>query len=101
MVHELEGKKDLDYTNNRVFIDEAGFHINMRNNWARSPAGTRAVVKIVKTRVTSHTVIGAIHSSAVLHVVLKKKKPSLPNLKQTLLPKRRERVTEERKGGCS
>ncbi|EIE82436.1 hypothetical protein RO3G_07141 [Rhizopus delemar RA 99-880] len=42
--------KDLDYTENCVFIDEAGFHINMRNNWARSPAGTRAVVKTAKTR---------------------------------------------------
>ncbi|KAG1049775.1 hypothetical protein G6F41_014359 [Rhizopus arrhizus] len=62
--------RDLDYTENCVFIDEAGFH--MRNNWARSPAGARSVVKTAKTRATSHSVIGAIHSSAVLHVVLKK-----------------------------
>ncbi len=25
-------EKSLDYTNNCVFIDEAGFHINMGNN---------------------------------------------------------------------
>jgi hypothetical protein len=25
-------EKGLDYTNNCVFINEAGFHINMRNN---------------------------------------------------------------------
>ncbi|KAI8886369.1 hypothetical protein K501DRAFT_292896 [Backusella circina FSU 941] len=27
---------DLDF----IFIDEAGFHINMRNNWARSKSGS-------------------------------------------------------------
>ncbi|ORE17610.1 hypothetical protein BCV71DRAFT_286904, partial [Rhizopus microsporus] len=40
--------------------------------WARSPVGTHTVVKTAKTSVISHSVIGAIHSSAVLHVVLKK-----------------------------
>lgn len=39
---------DLDYTNNCVFIDEAGFNINMRNNWARSASGTSAIVKNAK-----------------------------------------------------
>lgn len=34
---------NLDYTKNCVFIDEAGFNINMRNNWARSASGTPAV----------------------------------------------------------
>lgn len=63
---------DLDFTKNCVFIDEAGFNINMRNNWARSAVGTRAIVTIPKTRAPSHSVIGAIHSSNVLHIVLKK-----------------------------
>ncbi|KAG1039068.1 hypothetical protein G6F43_012584 [Rhizopus delemar] len=39
---------DLDYTRNCVFIDEAGFHINMRFNYGRSAAGTRARVKTEK-----------------------------------------------------
>ncbi|KAG1046643.1 hypothetical protein G6F43_010879 [Rhizopus delemar] len=59
----------------------------MRNNWTRSPAGTRAVVKTAKTRVISHSVIGAIHSSAVLHVVLKKPPPK-PEL-ETVVKKKR------------
>ena len=67
--------KDLGYTKNCVFIDEARFHINMRNNWVKSPAGTRAVVKTPKTRVNSHSLIGTIHSSALFHVVLKKPPP--------------------------
>ena len=66
---------DLDYTENCVFIDKAGFHINMRSNWARSKSGSIAVVKQPKTKSPSHTVIGAIHSSAVMHVVMKKPPP--------------------------
>jgi hypothetical protein len=88
--------KDLDYTENCVFIDEAGFHINMRNNWARSPAGTRAVVKTAKTRATSHSVIGAIHSSAVLHVVLKKPPPK-PEL-DTVAKKKRKGNSGKKRG---
>jgi hypothetical protein len=79
-----------------VFIDEAGFHINMRNNWARSPAGTRAVVKTAKTRVTSHSVIEAIHSSAVLHVVLKKPPPK-PEL-DTVAKKKRKGNSGKKRG---
>ncbi|KAG1174993.1 hypothetical protein G6F70_007946 [Rhizopus microsporus] len=63
---------DLDFTRNCVFIDEAGFHINMRFNYGRSAAGTRARVKTEKTRSPSHTIIGAIHSGSVLFVQLKK-----------------------------
>ncbi|KAG1456343.1 hypothetical protein G6F46_010488 [Rhizopus delemar] len=34
---------DLDFTKNCIFIDEAGFHINMRNNWARLKSGSSAI----------------------------------------------------------
>lgn len=63
---------DLDFDRNCVFIDEAGFNINMRNNWARSTVGTPAIVEIEKTRSPSHTIIGAIHYSSVIHVAMKK-----------------------------
>lgn len=66
---------NLDYTKNCVFIDEAGFSINMRNSWARSVRGTPAIVHVPKSRSPSHTIIGAIHASSVLHVVLKKPPP--------------------------
>ncbi|EIE78679.1 hypothetical protein RO3G_03383 [Rhizopus delemar RA 99-880] len=88
--------KDLDYTENCVFIDEAGFHINMRNNWARSPAGTRAVVKTAKTRATSHSVIEAIHSSAMLHAVLKNPPPK-PEL-DTVAKKKRKGNSGKKRG---
>lgn len=47
----------------------------MRNIWTRSALGTPAVVKIPKTRAASHSIIGAIHLSSMLHVVLKKSPP--------------------------
>jgi hypothetical protein len=68
----------------------------MKNNKAKSPAGTRAVVKTAKTRVTSHSVIGAIHSSAVLHVVLKKPPPK-PEL-DTVAEKKRKGNRGKKRG---
>lgn len=63
---------DLDFTKNCIFINEAGFNICMRNNWARSDKGSPAIVKIPQTRSTSHTIIGAIHPSGVIYVAMKK-----------------------------
>lgn len=66
---------DLDFDRYCVFIDEAGFNINMRNSWARSTIGAPAIVEIEKIRSPSHTIIGAIHSSSVIHVAIKKPPP--------------------------
>lgn len=51
---------DLDYTKNCVFIEESGFHINMRNDWARSAIGTSAIVELSKTRSPFHIIIGTV-----------------------------------------
>ncbi|KAG1396024.1 hypothetical protein G6F60_009883 [Rhizopus arrhizus] len=67
---------DIDFEKNCVFIDEAGFNINMRSNWARSTIGTPAFVELDKARAPSHTIIGAIHSSSVIHVAMKKTPPT-------------------------
>lgn len=81
-------------TRNCVFIDESGFNVNMRNNYARSPTGSRAVVMIPKTRATSHTVIGAIHPASVICVVLKKPPPKKQTPDQ---PKKRRKDNKGRK----
>lgn len=62
---------DVDFTKNCIFIDETGFHINLRNNWARADTGIPAIVKTTKTKAPSHTIIGAIHASSVIHVAIK------------------------------
>ncbi|KAG1151944.1 hypothetical protein G6F36_014640 [Rhizopus arrhizus] len=84
---------DLDYTKNCVFIDEAGFHINMRNNWARSKSGSSAIVKQAKTRSPSHAVIGAIHSSTIMQVVMRKPPPR----KETEAAKKRRKANSGKK----
>ncbi|KAG0737146.1 hypothetical protein G6F57_009621 [Rhizopus arrhizus] len=63
---------DLDYTKNCISIDEAGFYINMRNSWTGSAVGTPAQVEIEKIRSPSHTIIGAIHCTNIIHVVMQK-----------------------------
>lgn len=47
----------------------------MRNNWARSKKSSPAIVKRPKTRAITHIIIGTIHSSSVVHVVMKKPPP--------------------------
>lgn len=75
MVYEWKNT-NLNYTNNCVFIDEAGFNTNMRNNWDRSASGTLGVVTIPKTRAPLYIIISAIHSSSIVHVVWKKSPPN-------------------------
>ncbi|KAG1474854.1 hypothetical protein G6F56_000093 [Rhizopus delemar] len=50
---------DIDYMSNCVFIDEAAFHINIKRTFAWSKVGTRAVVKVPKTRAKTTTILGA------------------------------------------
>ncbi|KAG1056748.1 hypothetical protein G6F43_001394 [Rhizopus delemar] len=65
----------------------------MRNSWARSPAGTRAAVKTARARVNSHSIIGAIPSSVVLHIVLKKPPPKPKT--DTVVKKKRKGTQED------
>lgn len=66
---------NIDFTKYYIFIDEGGFHINMRNNWATSNKGSPVIVKLPTTRAITHTIVGAIHSSSAVHVVMKKPPP--------------------------
>ncbi|KAL7318452.1 hypothetical protein PS15m_001695 [Mucor circinelloides] len=47
----------------------------MRSKWARSAIGTPTFVELEKTRAISHTIIGPIHPSSVIHVAMKKPPP--------------------------
>lgn len=66
---------DADFTKNCIFIDESGFHINMRKNYAWSRKSERAVVKLPQTRAASHTIIGAVSTKGVIHIALRKPPP--------------------------
>ncbi|CEG73043.1 hypothetical protein RMATCC62417_08501 [Rhizopus microsporus] len=77
----------------------------MRNNWARSGVGTPAQVEIEKNRSPSHTIIGAIHCTSVIHVVMKKpphKKQRCPKTQtsKTAKPKKRKMAeSKEQRAG--
>jgi hypothetical protein len=59
---------DMDYTSNCVFIDETACHINMKRPIAWSKVGTRAVVKIPKTRAKTTTILGATCAFGVVNI---------------------------------
>ncbi|KAI8644075.1 hypothetical protein BD408DRAFT_414025 [Parasitella parasitica] len=56
---------DMNYLENCVFVDEAGFNINMRSPFARSMRGAPAIVETPTTRVITPTVLGAITAKSV------------------------------------
>ncbi|KAK4509679.1 uncharacterized protein ATC70_006981 [Mucor velutinosus] len=63
---------DMDYMSNCVFIDEAAFHINMKRSIAWSKVGTRAVVKIPKTRAKTTTILGATCAFGVVNIKVRR-----------------------------
>lgn len=64
-------KTDMDYLQNCVFVDEAGFNINMRSPHARPVRGTPAIVETPTTRAISHTILGAISAIGVICVEIR------------------------------
>jgi hypothetical protein len=62
---------DINYLTNCVFVDEAGFNINMRSPNARSIRGTPAVVEAPTTRAVTHTTLGAITAQDVISVEIR------------------------------
>lgn len=59
---------DMNYLTNCVFVDEAGFNINMGSPNARSIRGTPAVVETPTTRAITHTILGAITAQDFISV---------------------------------
>lgn len=56
---------DMNYLTNCVFVDEAGFNINMGSPNARSIRGTPAVVETPTTRAITHTILGEVPSKKI------------------------------------
>jgi hypothetical protein len=53
---------DMDFSRNCIFIDEAGFDINMRAGRAWAPRGQMTVTTASTTKAPSHTILDAISS---------------------------------------
>ncbi|KAG1494377.1 hypothetical protein G6F53_012586 [Rhizopus delemar] len=62
---------DMDFSRNCIFIDEAGFDINMRASRAWAPRGQMAVTTTPTTKASSHTILGAISSVGVVNLSIR------------------------------
>lgn len=62
---------DMDYLENRVFVDEAGFNINMRSLNARFIRNTQSIIKTPTTRVIIHTILGAMTTYNVISIEIR------------------------------
>jgi hypothetical protein len=63
---------DFDYATNCVFIDEAGFNLNIRRTFARSVRGKPAKVKVAAQRGVSITIIGAMCEKGIINLTVRK-----------------------------
>lgn len=64
-------QKGLHLMNNCVFLDEAGFNVNMHRTRGWAPRGKLAIEETTSARGVSHTVIGAISAYGVVNVSLR------------------------------
>lgn len=72
----------VDYMNNCVFIDEAGFNANLRRTQGWAPKGEPAIVKVLTARANSISILGAISSKGLIKVCVRKSIP--PSKKRKL-----------------
>lgn len=70
----LEWKNDpnMDWSNNCVFVDEAGFNLHIRRNFGRSSKGKPARVIVPPNRGVSITIVGAICELGIIDLSLKR-----------------------------
>jgi hypothetical protein len=61
----------MNYLTNCVFVDEAGFNINMRSLNTRSIRDTPAVVETPTTRAITHTILGVITAQDVISLEIR------------------------------
>lgn len=75
-------KSGIEYLSNCVFIDEAGFNINMKRSGAWAPRGNTPVVKTPSTRAENLTILGAICTHGIVQLSLRKPRAPLTSKKR-------------------
>lgn len=73
---------NMDFLKNCVFIDEAGFNINITRNRGWSKKGTPAKAIVPSARSTSITILGAISVDGVIDISLRKPTSSVGSKKR-------------------
>lgn len=86
---------DMNYLQNCVFVDEAGFNINMRSPNARSIRGTPAIVETPTTRAITHTILGAITANDIIAIEIREPPQNLK--KRKLMEAGKERSLQRKR----
>ncbi|KAG2193614.1 hypothetical protein INT47_007237 [Mucor saturninus] len=76
------GDEEMDFQKNCVFIDEAGFNVNITRNRGWSKRGTPAKAIVPSARSTSITILGAISVDGVIDISLRKPTSSVATKKR-------------------
>ncbi|RCI00974.1 hypothetical protein CU098_011803, partial [Rhizopus stolonifer] len=58
---------DVDFLRNCIFINESGFHVNLKRTGAWGPKGKTPVIEVENSYAVSHTILGAISIYGVIH----------------------------------
>ncbi|KAG0874569.1 hypothetical protein G6F16_003693 [Rhizopus arrhizus] len=64
--------KEMDFENNCVFLDEAGFNLHMTRTRGWSKKGAPAKTTVPASKGTTITILGAISSAGVIDISLRK-----------------------------
>ena len=70
-VEEWEMIQDLDFANNCIFIDEAGFNLHTQRKFGRSLKGTPAKDTVPTGRGVTVSILGSITDAGVIDISLK------------------------------
>jgi len=88
----------MDYLSNCVFVDEAAFHINRKRSYTWPKKGSRAIVKVPKTRAITTTILGAISPFGVVSVSVRRPKAMTPSKKRKTTDSRAVDKTTSKRG---
>ncbi|KAG1171154.1 hypothetical protein G6F70_007515 [Rhizopus microsporus] len=58
---------DVNFFRNCIFIDESGFHVNLKRTGAWGPKGKTPIIEVENSQAVSHTILGAISVYGVIH----------------------------------
>lgn len=72
IVEQYKSDTAMDFSNNCVFIDEAGFNLHTQRNHGRSSKGTPAKSTVPTGKGVTFTILGAISQAGIINIGVKK-----------------------------
>jgi hypothetical protein len=81
---------DVEFLRNCVFIDESGFHVNLKRTGAWGLKGKTPIVEVEKTKAVSHSILGAISVFGVINTSVRMPSVTATQLVPTSAGKKRK-----------